>query len=52
MEKFQNSREFNEIITDLKSKNFSEALKKIKPASVNYPNENIILNDSLKYSFN
>ena len=43
MEKFQNSREFNEIIADLKSKNFSEALKKIKPASVNYPNENIIL---------
>ena len=43
MEKFQNSREFNEIVTDLKSKNFSEALKKIKLASVNYPNENIIL---------
>ncbi len=43
MEKFQNSREFNEIITDLKNKKFSEALKKIKPASVNYPNENIIL---------
>ena len=43
MEKFQNSKEFNEIIADLKSKNFSEALKKIKPASVNYPNENIIL---------
>ena len=43
MEKFQNSIEFNEIITDLKNKNFSEALKKIKPASVNYPNENIIL---------
>ena len=43
MEKFQNSIEFNEIITDLKNKNFLEALKKIKPASVNYPNENIIL---------
>lgn len=43
MEKFQNSIEFNEIVTDLKNKNFLEALKKIKPASVNYPNENIIL---------
>lgn len=43
MEKFQNSIEFNEIITNLKNKNFLEALKKIKPASVNYPNENIIL---------
>jgi len=43
MEKFQNSKEFNEIITDLKNKKFLEALKKIKPASLNYPNENIIL---------
>ena len=43
MKKFQNSREFNEIITDVKNKKFSEALKKIKPASLNYPNENIIL---------
>ena len=43
MRRFQNSKEFNEIITDLKNKKFSEALKKIKPLSTNYPSENIIL---------
>ena len=43
MKKFQNSNEFNEIITNLKNKKFSDALKKIEIASKNFPKENIIL---------
>ena len=43
MKKFKNSREFNEIIINLKDKKFLEALRQIKLASKNYPKENIIL---------
>ena len=43
MNKFQNSKEFNEIVKNLNDKNFSKALKKIDLISKKYLNENIIL---------
>ena len=43
MNKFQNSKEFNEIVKNLNDKNFSKALKKIDSISKKYLNENIIL---------
>ena len=42
MKTFQNSYEFSEIITNLKNKKFSDALKKIEVASKIYPKENTI----------
>ena len=43
MNKFQNSKEFNEIVKDLNDNNFSKALKKIDSISKKYLNENIVL---------
>ncbi len=43
MNKFQNSKEFNEIIKNLNDKNFSKAIEKIDSISKKYKNENIIL---------
>ena len=43
MNKFQNSKEFNEIVKNLNDKNFSKALKKIDSISKKYLNENIVL---------
>ena len=42
MSKFQNSKEFNDIIKNLNDKNFSKALEKIDSISKKYLNENII----------
>lgn len=43
MNKFQNSKEFNEIVKNLNDKNFSKALKKIDSISKKYLNESIVL---------
>jgi hypothetical protein len=43
MNKFQNSKEFNEIVKNLNDKNFSKALKKIDSIPKKYLNENIVL---------
>ena len=43
MNKFQNSKEFNEIVKNLNDKNFSKALKKIDSISKKHLNENIVL---------
>ena len=47
MNKFQNSKEFNEIIKDLNDNNFSKALKKIDSISKKYLNENIVIKLSI-----
>ena len=43
MNKFQNSKEFNEIVKDLNDNNFSKALKKIDSISKKHLNKNIVL---------
>ena len=43
MNKFKNSKEFNDIINNLNNKNFSKVLEKIDLISKKYKNENIIL---------